>query len=104
MLKIRVESSESREMDSTVNLRRSIKRQPPLYEHISERHLALYPPEHTAAIKKLLKKMHELNFFTLSFLKSPKLASGFTDAVLKHLVQPDISDQYRKALEYKLMM
>jgi hypothetical protein len=48
--------------------------------------------------------MHAMNFFTLSFVKSPKLASGFADAVLKRLEIPDISDEYRKALEYKLMM
>ncbi|ETI27195.1 hypothetical protein G647_09878 [Cladophialophora carrionii CBS 160.54] len=73
-------------------------------KYIAERYPALHPPEHTDDIKRLLDEMHAMNFFTLSFVKSPKLASGFADAVLKRLANPDISDEYRKALEYKLMI
>jgi hypothetical protein len=73
-------------------------------KYIAERYPALHPPEHSADIKRLLEEMHAMNFFTLSFVKSPKLASGFADAALKRLENLDISDEYRKALEYKLMM
>ena len=72
--------------------------------YIAERHASLLPKEHAAEIIRLINKMHELNFFTLSFRGSPKLASGFADAALKRLDDASISDKYRKALEYKLMM
>jgi hypothetical protein len=48
--------------------------------------------------------MHELNFFTLSFKGSPKLASGFADEAKRRLEQQGVSDRYRKALEYKIYM
>ena len=71
---------------------------------ITERHPSLQPEKHAAEIRKLVKEMHELNFFTLSFRGSPKLATGFADAVLKRLDDKTISDKYRQALEYKIMM
>ncbi|OAP54847.1 hypothetical protein AYL99_11295 [Fonsecaea erecta] len=72
--------------------------------YVSERYPALLPKAHAETIEKSLKQMHDLNFFTLSFLKSPKLASGFADVALKRLARNDISEEYRKALEYKLMI
>jgi len=72
--------------------------------YVSDRYPSLLPEAHAETIKQSLIKMHELNFFTLSFLKSPKLASGFVDVVLKRLAKDDISEKYRTALEYKLMM
>jgi len=72
--------------------------------YVSDRYPSLLPGAHAETIKKSLIKMHELNFFTLSFLKSPKLASGFADVVLKRLDKDGISEEYRKALEYKLMI
>ncbi len=73
-------------------------------EYIAARYPALLPVEHAAKIHEIVHKMHELNFFTLSFKGSPKLASGFADAALKRLENKTISERYRKALEYKLMM
>ncbi|OQU94485.1 hypothetical protein CLAIMM_00839 [Cladophialophora immunda] len=72
--------------------------------YVSGRHPTLLPEAHAQTIQESLKKMHDLNFFTLSFLKSPKLASGFADTALKRLAKTDISEEYRKALEYKLMI
>lgn len=72
--------------------------------YVSERHPNLLPPAHAAEITRLVNKMHELNFFTLSFRGSPKLASGFADAALRRLQDDTISDEYRKALEHKVMM
>ena len=72
--------------------------------YIAERHPSLLPQEFAAEIVQLINKMHELNFFTLSFRGSPTLASGFADAALKRLDDKSISDEYRKALKYKLIM
>jgi glutathione S-transferase len=73
-------------------------------EYITARYPALSPPKHATKISEMVHKMHELNFFTLSFRGSPELAPGFTKAALKRLEDKTISDRYRKALEYKLMM
>ena len=72
--------------------------------YIAERYPSLLPGEHALEIKKLTDEMHELNFFSLSFRGSPELAKGFADAALRRLDDGSISEEYRKALEYKLMM
>ncbi|KAF2105144.1 hypothetical protein NA57DRAFT_30050 [Rhizodiscina lignyota] len=71
-------------------------------EYIAARYPELLPAEHAAKIHEMVHKMHEMNFFTLSFKGSPKLASGFADAALSRLADKTISKRYRKALEYKL--
>jgi len=71
-------------------------------EYIAARYPDLLPPEHATKISEMVHKMHEINFFSVSFKGSPKLASGFADAALKRLENKAISDRYRKALEYKL--
>ncbi|UKZ78733.1 hypothetical protein TrVFT333_006479 [Trichoderma virens FT-333] len=73
-------------------------------EYIAARYPGLLPPEHAAKIYDMVHKMHEINFFTLSFKGSPALASGFADAALKRLEDKSISARYRKALEYKLQI
>jgi len=71
-------------------------------EHIASRHPRLLPVAHKAEIIALVKEMHDtLNFFTLSFLKSPKLASGFKAGAERLLARDDISKDYRAALEFK---
>ncbi|GAD92996.1 protein kinase domain protein [Paecilomyces variotii No. 5] len=71
-------------------------------EYIAERYPELLPAKHAANIHEMVHKMHEMNFFTLSFKGSPKLASGFADAGFIRLADENISDRYRKALEYKV--
>lgn len=73
-------------------------------EYIAARYPELLPVEYEAKIREMVHKMHEMNFFTLSFKGSPKLASGFADAALVRLADKRISDKYRIALEYKLEM
>ncbi|KAH8820179.1 hypothetical protein F5884DRAFT_893113 [Xylogone sp. PMI_703] len=71
-------------------------------EYIAARYPDLLPTQYAAKIHEMVHKMHEMNFFTLSFKGSPKLASGFADAASVRLADKNISDRYRKALEYKL--
>ena len=66
-----------------------------------ERFPQLSPDAHKNEIMRLTYKMHELNFFTLSFRSSPKLASGFVDQVDRLLSQPGISERYKNALQHK---
>ncbi len=73
-------------------------------EYIAARYPQLLPPQHAERIREMVRKLHEINFFTLSFKGSPKLASGFADAAISRLEDKTISDRYREALEYKLAM
>jgi glutathione S-transferase len=73
-------------------------------EYISARYTGLLPAKHAQTIHEMIHKMHEINFFTLSFKGSPKLASGFTDIALNLLADKTMGKEYRKALEYKVEM
>ncbi|KAH8800205.1 hypothetical protein F5884DRAFT_546689 [Xylogone sp. PMI_703] len=67
-----------------------------------ERFPSLRPPEHVTLINRLLRDLHAINFFSLSFNTRPSLATTFKNGVLERLARPDISSRYRAALEYKL--
>lgn len=82
-------------------------------EYIADRHPSLLPSAHRNEIKRMVTKMHELNFFTLSFSGSPGAAAPdspppivkrLETPILERLEREDISEEYRKALEYKLSM
>ncbi|KAK5200287.1 hypothetical protein LTR92_000830 [Exophiala xenobiotica] len=51
---------------------------------------------------ELLKAVHALNYFALSFPDRPQVATSFVKNIQDWLARDDISDEYRKALEYKL--
>ena len=60
------------------------------------------PTETASEIRQYLIDLHALNYFSLSFPGRPQIAKGFEAAVERRLASPDISDRYRKALEFKL--
>ena len=62
---------------------------------------SLLPTAHDGQIKYWLKELHTLNFFSLSFAAMPKVAEGILNAVDARLADSNISDRYRKALEFK---
>lgn len=70
---------------------------------IAERYPNLIPDSHREEITALLKDLHEVNYFSLSFAKlgGAHVAAGLAAAVEKILQNPDISDRYRSALEFK---
>ena len=53
-------------------------------------------------VRRYLIALHEINYFSLSFFGRPQVANGFEDAIQKRLASSDISERYRKALEFKL--
>ena len=57
-----------------------------------------------AEVHRYLTALHKINYFSLSFPGRPHVAKSFEDAIQKRLADPDISDRYRKALEFKLTM
>ncbi|KAK5033476.1 hypothetical protein LTS07_003780 [Exophiala sideris] len=69
---------------------------------LAEKYPQLIPAEHKDEIRQYLKDLHALNYFSLSFPGRAEVAQGFENGVNRRLADPNISDQYRKALEFKL--
>lgn len=68
---------------------------------IAERYPSLIPKEHEEEIKRLISKLHEINFFSLTFAGKPETQQRAT-ASLEEKLQENISERYRKAIEYKI--
>lgn len=60
------------------------------------------PEAYEAEIRVLLRAVHELNYFALSFPDRPQVAAGFIKSIEQRLARVDISAEYRNALKYKL--
>ena len=71
---------------------------------LTEYYPDLIPIESEALIRQYLAELHALNYFSLSFPGRDHVAKGFETAVQRRLDDPDTSDHYRKALEFKLSM
>lgn len=59
------------------------------------------PTEHKEEITQLLKELHGLNYFSLSFPGREHVADGFKESVFRRL-EADPSGRYRNALTFKL--
>jgi glutathione S-transferase len=70
--------------------------------YLAEHYPSLMPSDHETDIKRLLRELHSINFFSLSFTGKPHLAEGFKLAVSKRLNQVGISQRYADALRYEL--
>jgi len=70
--------------------------------HLASLFPNLIPSSHAADTTRLIKELHSLNYFSLSFPNRPHVAQGFKETVLKLLGKEGISERYRRALEYKL--
>lgn len=71
---------------------------------VAERYPNLIPESHKEEITSLLKELHGVNYFSLSYAEfgGARVAAGLAAAIDKLLQDPNISDRYRKALEFKL--
>jgi glutathione S-transferase len=73
--------------------------------YIAEQYPELIPQSHRDEISHLLQDLHSINYFSLSFSGEPEVASSIMrDPIMQILERPDISERYRDALQYKLMM
>lgn len=71
---------------------------------IASNYPGLLPPSHKNEIIELLRELHSINYFSLSFGSKPAAAKGQELAVEKKIADPNISEKYRRALEFKLKM
>ncbi|KAF9885394.1 hypothetical protein FE257_013012 [Aspergillus nanangensis] len=69
---------------------------------LAEHYPSLIPDSHREQIVSLLKDLHSLNYFSLSFTGRAGVADMFKKSVLDRLNTPGISRRYRDALTFKL--
>jgi glutathione S-transferase len=69
---------------------------------LAERYPSLIPSSHKDQVTALLKDLHALNYFSLSFPGREHVAEEFKQSVFKRLAHDDISPRYRDALTFKL--
>lgn len=63
---------------------------------------SLIPENYKAQITDLLAELHDLNYFSLSFPGRQQMAVTLSAPIEKRLQDPNITEDYRKALEFKL--
>ncbi|KAL2426902.1 hypothetical protein ABEF95_002157 [Exophiala dermatitidis] len=69
---------------------------------LAEHYPFLIPRELSDEIKSLLAELHNINYFSLSYTHKPQRAEDMVRNIQKRLDDPDVSDRWRRALEYKL--
>ena len=95
-------------LDQVPVLTHPSKFSPPITESldISRYFSTFYPtliPSHLSSeIDSLLRSLHSINYFSLTYTHKPQRASDMEGGVLKLLERDDISERYQKALEFKL--
>jgi hypothetical protein len=72
--------------------------------YIVGRYPSLAPTEHEEDIGRLLRDLHALNYFNISFKGKPHVPAGGRAAVVKLMENSENSQHYRDALAYKLTM
>ncbi|KAH8887055.1 hypothetical protein GQ53DRAFT_331629 [Thozetella sp. PMI_491] len=64
----------------------------------------MIPTEHEAQIRQLVKKLHQINYFSLSFTGNISVPRGVLAKISGLIEDESISEQYRKALRYKFQV
>lgn len=69
---------------------------------LCERYPSLRPREYAGEIDRLLRELHAINFFSLTFRNKAARAKAMEGGIIDRINEPGISARYKKALEYKL--
>lgn len=70
--------------------------------YFAQRYPDLLPSAHEHEIKHLLSKLHDINFYSLTFTGKPQVPKGAVEKMQGMLKQEGISERYQKALEWKI--
>ncbi|KAI0894773.1 hypothetical protein F4806DRAFT_96722 [Annulohypoxylon nitens] len=65
---------------------------------------SLLPPQHKQIIQELMEELHEISYKLLTFGTQTKYPETAVEWMREQIGRKDISDEYRKALEYKVGM
>jgi hypothetical protein len=69
----------------------------------AERYPALQGPQsHRKRTEELLRELHTLDYYSLSFSRTPLMGKYIMNTVRERLAMPEISQAYRDALNFKL--
>ncbi|KAI2473607.1 hypothetical protein F4781DRAFT_419384 [Annulohypoxylon bovei var. microspora] len=69
--------------------------------YIADWYPTLLPPQHKQVIEELMHELHEISYKLLTFGTQTKYPNSAFDWMRGQIERTDISDEYRKALEYK---
>ena len=69
--------------------------------YMAERYPALLPTDHEQDIKKFISKLHEINFFSLTFTGQPKVPQSWKK-ILQDELDSSPSERYRKSINHKM--
>lgn len=69
--------------------------------YYAKRYPSLLPSEHAAEIESLVREMHGISFYSLTFTGRPQ-SQLKNKQVLEELLDKNISDEYRAKIEAKL--
>lgn len=68
---------------------------------VADRYPSLLPDENREETTRLIRDLHGINFFSLTFAGKPEMQQGNL-AFLQGKLQEDISERYRAAIERKI--
>ena len=69
--------------------------------HIAESYPSLIPASHEQEIKRLVRELHKISFFSLTFTGKPQTQQTGLQ-LLEGKLEGDISDRYRAAIKHKM--
>jgi glutathione S-transferase len=70
-------------------------------KYLGEGFPSLAPEQHKAKMVELLDRLHGLNYYSLSY-SGNNTFTKWLQGELQQILEGDISEEYRKAIEYKL--
>ncbi|KAI1097134.1 hypothetical protein F4804DRAFT_328522 [Jackrogersella minutella] len=69
--------------------------------YVADWYPSLLPPQHKQVIEELMNELHEISYRLLTFGTTPKYPHIALDWMREQINRANISEEYRKALEYK---
>ena len=69
-------------------------------KYLAESYPSLIPASHADEVKQLISRIHDINFFSLTYTGMPHVPQG-SKTMLENQLKGDINERYRKAIEYK---
>ncbi|KAI1209015.1 uncharacterized protein F4807DRAFT_107105 [Annulohypoxylon truncatum] len=70
--------------------------------YIADWYPSLLPPQHKQVIHELMEELHQISYKLLTFGTRTKFPEVAVNWMRERINRTDISDEYRKALEYKV--
>ncbi|EXJ70577.1 uncharacterized protein A1O5_06647 [Cladophialophora psammophila CBS 110553] len=73
-------------------------------DFICDRYPTLRPPEHAGTIDELIKQLHDISFYSLTYQTRPEHPEAMRLKLQELMNQPDVSPRYKDALQNKIKL